>query len=212
MKISAVIPAYNEEKTIGSVLKTLKQVRLVDEILVVNDGSRDNTSQVAQGCGVKVLNLPQNQGKGAAVKAGVDNCKGDIVLLLDADLIGLETYHVNDLIEPVLKGYADMTIGVFRSGRLRTDLAHRISPYLSGQRAVRRSILDSISHLDAAGYGIEIALTRCIERHNIRTQEVVLEDMTHVMKEEKLGFLRGFCERLKMYWHIFKGLKLYKTN
>ena len=62
--------------------------------------------------------------------------------------------------------------------------------------------------MDATRYGIEVALTRYAENSGIRVKEVVLHDLTHVMKEEKLGFLRGFCARLKMYWEIVKSVKI----
>lgn len=207
MKVSAVIPAYNEEKTIADVISALKKVHLINEIIAVNDGSIDQTEKTAENSGARVITLPKNTGKGAAVKAGVGQCSGEIILLLDADLIGLSPAHVIRLLTPVIRDELDMTIGVFCSGRLRTDLAHRISPYLSGQRAIKRTILDNISHLEASGYGIEIALTRYAEKNSIRTGIVKLEDMTHVMKEEKLGLVRGIGERMKMYWHILKGLK-----
>ena len=207
MKVSAVIPAYNEEKTVANVINTLKQVPLINEIIVVNDGSYDQTSRAAESCGVRVINLSQNKGKGAAVKAGVDHCSGAVILLLDADLIGLSPAHVIRLLTPVIRDERDTTIGVFCNGRIRTDLAHKISPYLSGQRALKRTILDQISHLEASGYGIEMALTRYVEKNRIRTGIVQLEDMTHIMKEEKYGLIRGLGERMKMYWHILKGLK-----
>lgn len=207
MTVSAIIPAFNEENTIARVIYTLKKVQRVDEIIVVSDGSVDGTASVARSCGVDVIELPQNRGKGAAVKRGLDKCKGDIALLVDADLIGLKEKHIEDLLEPVINGSADMSVGVFSNGRVSTDLAQKISPYLSGQRAVKKSILDRIGNIECTGYGIEIALTKFAEKEKINIHEVELNDLTHVMKEEKLGFVRGFIERMKMYWQILKGLK-----
>ncbi len=208
MSISAVIPAYNEEKTITDVVNALKKAENIDEIIVVSDGSQDGTAVKAQLCGVKVIRLPENMGKGSAMKAGLEHSEGDIILFLDADLIGLTTEHINKLIEPVMNNRAAMAVGIFNNGRFSTDLHHKISPFLSGQRVVKRSILDAISDLEITGYGIEMALTKYVEKENIIVKEVILEDLTHVMKEEKFGLVRGFFERLKMYWEVYKGARL----
>ncbi len=204
MLISAIIPAYNEENTIMGVIDVLKKAENIDEIIVVSDGSRDKTAVSAEKCGVKVIRLTENMGKGAAIKAGLENCSGEYILFLDADLIGLTTKHINKLLEPILNNDADMTVGIFNNGRFSTDLHHRISPYLSGQRVVKRTILDGISNLEITGYGIEIALTKYVEKENIKVKEVILDDLTHVMKEEKFGLIRGFGQRLRMYWEVYR--------
>ncbi|MCR4434598.1 MAG: glycosyltransferase family 2 protein [Clostridiales bacterium] len=208
MFISAIIPAYNEEKTIVQVISVLKRMGKIGEIIVVSDGSTDRTACISQMAGAKVIQQPKNMGKGAAVKAGLEWSRGDVILLLDADLIGLREEHVNRLLEPIVQNRADMTLGVFSSGRIPTHLAHKISPCLSGQRAVRKSILEGISNLELLGYGMEIALTKYAETENIRLCEVELGDLTHVMKEEKLGLVRGFIERIKMYRQILREMKL----
>lgn len=208
MAISAIIPAYNEESTIASVINTVKKVDYIDEIIVVSDGSKDKTACISERCGARVIELPENRGKGAAVKAGLEICKGDVILLLDADLVGLSIKHIKNLLEPVLKDDADMAIGLFTSGRFSTDLAQKIAPHLSGQRALKKSVLNGLSNMEITGYGIEVALTRYAEKERIRTQEVELEDLTHVTKEEKLGFVKGFAQRMKMYWQIYRGFIL----
>lgn len=212
MQLSVVIPAYNEEKTIGNVLSVLKGIEIIGEIIVVNDGSKDKTAMIAQDFGIKLVNMPRNRGKGAALRAGLDVCTSGYVLFLDADLVGLKEEHVKKLSEPVLNKKADMTVGVFKSGRARTDIAQKLCPYLSGQRAFRKAVLDNMEFMDTAGYGIEIAMTKYIKKEKVKTIEVELDELTHVMKEEKLGFLRGFSQRMKMYWQIYRGLKLYRTH
>jgi glycosyltransferase involved in cell wall biosynthesis len=210
MHISAIIPAYNEESTISNIINVLKKVNSVNEIIVVSDGSEDNTVFVSKKCGAKVVELSKNMGKGAAVKAGLENCQGDIIILLDADLVGLNVEHVNKLLKPVIENSADMTIGIFNSGRFSTDLAQKIAPQLSGQRVAKRYILDSISNIEMTGYGIEVALTKYVQKENVRVAEVCLNELTHVMKEEKLGLAKGFRQRIKMYWQIYQGLRLAK--
>lgn len=209
MKSAVIIPAYNEEHTIGEVIGTVRQVPFVDEIIVVSDGSTDNTAAAAESHGAKVIPLTENLGKGGAMMVGVNNTEAEVVLFLDADLIGLQPGHVADLLLPVLEGRAEMTVGIFEHGRLATDLAQFIAPYLSGQRAVKRDLFGQLSNLEMTRFGVEVALTRFAKTAGISVVEVELKDMTHIMKEEKLGFLRGFLARLKMYWEIAKcvGLK-----
>ena len=204
MESIAIIPAYNEEKTIGHVLAVLKNTPLINKIIVVSDGSTDNTVQVAKSYEVEVIELTENRGKGGALKAGLDNNKADVVLFLDADLIGLTPKHVHSLLEPVINDQADMTIGIFDKGRIATDLAQKMAPYLSGQRALKFPLLEQISDLDVARFGVELALNRFMDTSGIRVQEVLLHDMSHVMKEEKFGVWKGMAARMKMYWEIIK--------
>jgi glycosyltransferase involved in cell wall biosynthesis len=208
MKVAAIIPAYNEEKNISSVLSVITQIEEVSEVLVVNDGSSDQTSQVAHSFGVRVLELEENQGKSMAMYAGVMHTKAPIIIFLDADLIGLTAKQVRDMIIPIIHGYADMTLGIFCSGRSMTDLAQKIAPNLTGQRALKRWVLDGLDYEDwQTGFGIEIAITRLAKNTNIRVMEIPLENVTHTMKEEKLGFVKGVAARAKMYWEIMKQLK-----
>jgi len=211
MEVIAIIPAYNEERNIGEVLSVLKRVDLIKRIIVVSDGSTDNTVNVAKSYGVEIIELLENRGKGGAIKAGLEKVKSDVVLFLDADLLGLTEKHVHNLVEPVLSGEADMTIGIFEKGRIATDLAQKMAPHLSGQRAIKFSLLEKISDLDVARFGVEVALNRFMESANIKVKEVILHDMSHVMKEEKMGVLKGMAARMKMYWEIIKYLTRVNT-
>ena len=204
MRTAAIIPAYNEERTIGEIIEAVRQVPLICETIVVSDGSIDNTAEVARAYGAKVVELTENMGKGGAMAVGVNHTDADIVLFLDADLIGLQPHHIVDLVLPVADGRAEMTVGLFEQGRLATDLAQFIAPYLSGQRAVKRGLLTQLSNLELTRFGVEVALTRFAKTAGISVLEVELKDMTHIMKEEKLGVFRGFLARLKMYWEIAK--------
>lgn len=210
MFISAIIPAYNEEKTILGVIDILKNVDLIDEIIVISDGSKDNTAMLARTSGVAVIELDENMGKGAAINEGLKICKGEVILFLDADLIGLKPRHVYCLLDPVIRDECDMAVGIFSSGRISTDLAQKISPKLSGQRAVKKPILDRMTNMEITGYGLEIALSMHVKKENVRVVEIGLDDLTHVMKEEKHGLVKGFGQRMKMYWEIYKGIRLAK--
>ena len=212
MNVTAVIPAYNEEQTIADVVKRVKNIDKIQKVIVVSDGSTDSTAEIARQYGADVIELNENVGKGGAIKAGINECGTEIILFLDADLIGLTEKHVLDLIEPVIDNKADMTIGIFKNGRMVTDLAQKVTPYLSGQRAIRKSIIDRIPNIDITRYGVEVALTKYVDKYNVRVQEVDLPDMTHVTKEEKLGIIRGVQARLKMYWDIVKILSSYNKK
>lgn len=208
MKVAAIIPAFNEESTIGDVITTLTQVDIIAEIVVVSDGSDDQTAEVADRLGARVIVHKENQGKAAAMKTGFEATVSPVVLFLDADLIGLSPTHVFTLLQPVLRGEADMTVGIFDEGRITTDLAQLLAPYLSGQRAVRREIVEEMFRheidADVCRFGIEVALTRHINNRGYRTHEVALEEMSHRMKEEKLGLVKGVKARIKMYYEILK--------
>ena len=212
MNVTAVIPAYNEEQTIADVVKCVKSIDKIQKVIVVSDGSTDSTAEIARECGADVIELDENVGKGGAIRAGINECGTEIILFLDADLIGLTEKHVLDLIEPVIDNEADMTIGIFKNGRMVTDLAQKVTPYLSGQRAIKKSVIDKIPNIDITRYGVEVALTKYVDKFNVRVQEVDLPDMTHVTKEEKLGIIRGVHARLKMYWDIVKILSSYNIK
>ncbi|MDI6895056.1 MAG: glycosyltransferase [Bacillota bacterium] len=208
MKVAAVVPAYNEERTIGAVLSVLVKCRGLDEVVVVSDGSTDGTARVARSFGVKVVELESNRGKGAAMAAGVAATDAPLVVFLDADLVGLREEHVTDLVLPVIQGEADMTMGTFTGGRLSTDLAQAITPFLTGLRAMRRQVIAEMPAVEVTRYGVEVALTRHARRQHLRVKEVPLPGLSQVMKEEKLGFWAGFARRLRMYWEIiWHGLR-----
>jgi glycosyltransferase involved in cell wall biosynthesis len=82
MSVSIVIPAYNESATVEAVIKAVKSLDIVDEVIVVDDGSTDETAQIAEKAGAIVISHATNSGKGAALKTGLKNSKGDIVALL----------------------------------------------------------------------------------------------------------------------------------
>lgn len=213
MKVAAIVPAYNEEQTIGSVLDVLVKDRSIDEIIVVSDGSTDDTAlKASRYAKVLVVDLLQNRGKGGAVKAGLDRTAAEVILILDADLIGLTPAHVKSLLEPVLKEEALMAVGIFEKGRAATDLAQKVAPFLSGQRAVKRELLQNISNLDLTRFGIEVALHSFVTENEITTEIVQLPELSHVMKEEKLGLWKGMSARAKMYWEIIRYVAKLDNN
>ncbi len=207
MKVAAIVPAYNERDRISVVLEAVKKAKLVDEVLVVCDGSTDGTYDVvAADPLIKVIRLETNRGKGGAMRAGAESTDADIVVFLDADLVGLSPEKVDAIVEPVVAARADMAIGIFKDGRGMTDLAQFLTPYISGQRSMRRDVFLSIPELDKVRSGVETAITKYFRSRRLRVERVPMTGCTHCMKEEKLGFARGFASRLKMYLDITRIL------
>ena len=206
MKVSVIIPAFNEEKTIGEVVETARNNPFVDEVIVVNDASTDRTPIIAKKRGAKVINFNQNKGKGWAYYEGVKASEGDIIIFLDADLIGLEPNHITELIRPIIEGEAVTTCGIFEKGRFLTDFSHKITPFLSGQRALTREVWENFSYDPNVRYGFEIVLTEYFWSNKIKVRYVILEGVTQLMKEEKVGKEKGRKWRFKMYKDIAKSV------
>lgn len=200
VKISAIIPAYNEENTIGSVVNALQSSSLVDEIIVVDDGSVDKTAKIASQQGARVIVMPQNQGKGEALTEGVRCCQGDILIFLDADLIGLQPQHIRTLLIPVKQGLLDMSIGTVDRGSLNKYLKFD-SPF-SGFRVLKKEFWEKVPQEYKRGYFIESALTYFAKIHHLRTQGFGLTGVKHVLKEKKHGLFLGLYYRIKMLAQI----------
>ena len=207
--VTAVVPAYNEATRIRPVLEALRQARLVQEILVVDDGSADGTREAAAACGVQVIRLPENCGKGTALRTGALVARGEILLFLDADLRGLLPAQVDALIYPVLHHQADMVIGSFRGGRAATDLGQMLAPHISGQRCLSRDFFLATPLVEGSRSGVETALTVHARACKLSVSTVPLIGITHPLKEEKLGLLRGALSRGHMYLDICATLGRY---
>lgn len=207
IKISLIIPAYNEESRIIPVLEAVTRSPLIDQVIVVDDGSADLTAEVARLYGVEVITYPDNRGKGSAMKTGIRLAKGDIIVFIDADLVGLTPKHLDTMIKPLLED-PDLVMvrGQFRGGRLRTDLAQTIAPAISGQRAVRKDFIASMPNLEKTGYGVEVAITKYSKQKQVKVKDVFLENLTHVIKEEKEGYAKGLTSRMRMYRDILVHL------
>jgi glycosyltransferase involved in cell wall biosynthesis len=211
-----VIPAHNEAQQIAPVINVLCQVNDLLQITVVDDCSSDNTSDVVRSycerdpC-IRLLRLPTNRGKGGAMAAGADASASDLIVFLDADLVGLRAEHVLALIEPVRNGVCSMALGLFTHGRRLTDWSHRLTPFLSGQRCLRWSLFRSTPDLVTARSGVEVALSLHAWRHGYRVMPVPWYGVTHVMKHEKRGWLRGRWLYLPMYGEIVRYLARHLT-
>ena len=210
-RVAVIVPAYNEESRIATVLWAAKQSRFADEIVVVSDGSSDGTAAAARKfAGVQVVEFPENRGKGAAMAAGVRATKADIVMFLDADLIGLRAEHVDLIVRPLLNGLCDMCIGIFRGGKFWSDSAQKFAPTISGQRAMRRALFLGVPHLDELRMGVEVSINAHVKRNKARVLRVILRGVANSHKEQKMGLVEGSKARLQMYGEMLTALKLSK--
>lgn len=167
-----IIPAYNEEEGLGSVIDGLKKLPEKYEIIIVDDGSTDNTYKVASEASIKVIRHPYNEGYGAALKTGIRNAKADIVLLMDAD-----GQHKPQDIAKLLKYIEayDMVVGsrtknsdvsaLRRPGKmilalLANYLAGMNIPDLnSGFRAIKRDMAMDFMHILPNGFSFTTTIT-----------------------------------------------------
>lgn len=211
--LAVIIPVYDEAGRVGQVLSVLREVDCLKEIIVVDDGSTDGTLEEVLHCATldartRVLSHANNQGKGQAVYKGKSTTRATYLLMLDGDLVGLNPQHVHDLIQPVIDGDAEMTLGLFRGGRFKTDLSHWLTPWLTGQRCLRTNLFRYVSKDAAAGYGIETALTVASRQQGWRCQHVTLGGVYHPPSEFHRGMWAGIKVRAKMYAQILRAFYL----
>jgi glycosyltransferase involved in cell wall biosynthesis len=206
LRTSAIIAAYNEEKTLADVLGALTQSRLVDEIIVVSDGSTDRTVEIARGFeGVTILALRENRGKGYAMRAGVDYAGGDVLFFVDGDMFGLTQQHIEALLRPVLRDECDMNIGVRNRGPIRNflHLEMKVGPVLSGIRAMKREVFETVPLRYQARFKIEASLNFFCSRAGFRQRQTIIYNLGHLIKENKRGLLDGLSGRWDMVREVF---------
>ena len=207
MKTTAIVAAYNEEKTIAAVLRALTGSPLIDEVIVVSDGSEDATVDVARTFeGVRTIALHENHGKGYAMAVGVANASNDTLFFCDGDMYNVTEEHIRALILPVLGGDAEMNIGIRNRGDI-TNFFHlrlKCGPVLSGIRVMKRHVFETVPVQYQSHYKIEAALNCFCEGSGFRQQETIIYDLGHVTKESKRGLRRGLRQR----WHMSREVTL----
>ncbi len=141
MTVSAIVPFYNEEKSVGKVVATLLASPLVSEIICINDGSTDNSLKVLEKYNRKitVITFSENQGKGKCVGEGIKKARGTYLLFCDADLIRFTVDHVRQMLEPILQGKTSVVFAVPTLQKTGAYSRHEV--FLAGERVYPRSAL-----------------------------------------------------------------------
>ncbi|HEX9258097.1 MAG TPA: glycosyltransferase family 2 protein [Acidimicrobiales bacterium] len=211
MRISIVVPAYNEEAFIGEVLDQIEALDLVDcEVIVVNDGSTDDTEAIVkerQSDRIRLVTKP-NGGKGSALRRGFEEASGDVVVVQDAD-VELRPANIPNLVAPIEAGRADVVYGsrflqpvagMRRSSRLAnwflttlTNLIYRtkLTDMETAHKAISRTFLAELP-LESSRYDIEVELTAKLARSGARIVEVPSTYTPRTVQEgKKIGIKDG---------------------
>ncbi len=200
MKTTAIVPAYNEEKNIPRVLRVLLKCEEIDQVLVVDDGSQDRTAEVSREMGAEVMTLEGNQGKGGAMRAGVESADADVISFFDADLVNLRPEHISLLFKPVLEEDAAMSVGVRDRYWGLPLLFIKIDPLLAiaGERAMKRFVFDSIPDKFMRGFAVETSLNYFCKVNNLKVSYPTLGGLGVIVKEKKWGWFKGLKNRFRM--------------
>ena len=190
-KVSVIIPAYNEEDTVAKVVEVIKKVSFVDEVIVVNDGSSDRTTEEAEKAGAIVITHEVNKGKGEALYTGYKEAECDIIAFIDADIYNLTSKKVEAMIKPILDGEAEITKTKFarESGRVTELTAKPLLNFffpeisfeqpLSGQFAARKETLKKINF--EKDYGVDVGIVIDADVLGITIMEVDIGAIQHDM-------------------------------
>jgi Glycosyl transferase family 2 len=211
LRVTCIIPAYNEAARIADVLAPVVGHPLIDEVIVVDDGSADGTAVVVAAvvaalAGVRLIALPENRGKSAALAVAMAQAQGDLLLLVDADLIGLSAHHLTALITPVLSGQTDLSISLRRNAPL---LWRWIGlDYISGERVLQKSLIaPHLPHLaNLPRFGFEVFLNSLTIAAGHRIAVVPWPEVISPVKGAKYGWWIGAKADIAMIRDLMRSV------
>lgn len=189
--VSCIIPAFNEGPRIAGVLAVVCAHPLITEVIVVDDGSRDDTvAQVAAFPDIRLICQDRNRGKAAAIAAGLRAAQGEIIVQLDSDLIGLDDAALEALIAPVLQGKADASISL--RGNAPWPWRKIGLDYISGERAMRRHLAPDPAELETLPrFGVEVRMNDLWLARGARLCVVSWPHVASPFKHAKCGWIAG---------------------
>ena len=206
---TCIIPFYNEEDRVLQVLEVVTQIKGITQIICIDDGSTDDTSEhiLAQWPQVLLVRLPYNQGKAAAVRQGVNLATNETILLMDADLQSIDKAEVEKAIQAIGRHNLDMLI-LRRINAPWFVKFDRGDTLLSGERIVKRKDLIHILNQEVNHYQVELAINLYMQKHN-RNVRWMPWSATNTYKAKKIGLVKGYQKEFKMFTDIvmYAGLK-----
>lgn len=188
IKISCLIPAYNEGPRIRNVLKAVDGHPLINEIIVIDDCSKDDTSKVvSEFQTVRLVKHEINKGKSQAIITGLREARNDTVMLIDADLVGITAQDIANLVKPVIDNEADMSISLRKNA---PAVWHWIGlDYISGERVLPKELL--LSHVFEIAklrpFGLETWMNKLIIAEKYRIKVVHWNHVESPFKYNKSG-------------------------
>ncbi|MGB3922081.1 MAG: alpha/beta fold hydrolase [Minisyncoccia bacterium] len=205
-KVAAIIPSYDEGERIGAVLKVVTAVPNIDEIIVVDDGSTDNTESVVKKFkSVQYLRNEANIGKAGSMERAVQSTDADIIFFCDADVIGLTPEIVKNIISPVTEGKFSMFIGI--RGNMMQKTVHLFA-INSGERALTREVWEKLPGYFKYKYRVEAGLNYWVKKY-FNGFGYKTFNYSQPIKEKKYGFIRGTILRwgmnLDVLWAYFRA-------
>jgi len=200
-----VIPARNEESTVGGVVRAALAARGVGRVVVVDDGSTDGTAAAALAAGASVVSARSVGDKGRALALGVAATTAPVLVFFDADILGTLPFHFEALAAPVLGGDCVLSCGIVDYG-WKSPLFLRLPP-ITGLRALRREVFAAIPQGRQNGFRIEIMINEVVARRRLPSTIRVLRGLTHRSKIEKVGWRRGLPSHLAMTGELLGCLR-----
>ncbi len=192
VKISAVISAYNEENSVAAVVKTTLDSKIIDEVIVFNDGSTDKTAenleQFISNPKYTYIEYEKNRGKSFAMVEGVEKATGDIIVFIDADILNFEEKHIKQLMIPLINKEAGMVIG----HPTENKFDEKLNPLqmLAGERALYKiDILPFLEDIRSTQYGIETMLNLYYMSKGKKIKFEYLWGVYHLTKIRKAGLI-----------------------
>lgn len=201
--IDIIIPARNEAATVGDVVAAAKGCAYVRDVIVVDDGSLDDTGDVAGAAGARVVRRPPHEGgsKAHAMEAGVAETDADAFFFVDADCLGLTSRHLDDIAEPFVAGRATMSLGWFDYG-IWNPVVNRLAP-TTGERIIPRWVWEAIPPARLDGYTIEMMINEVVAERHLRTVSRTMVGVSHRTKRDKFGPLQGWKESVAMFVDVW---------
>lgn len=197
MPYDVIIPARNEEETVGNVVRVAREAREVGSVFVIDDHSTDGTAGEARRAGAEVIPSRAEGDKAQALATGVSRSDREVLVFFDADILNLSPVHFESLAAPVVNGQRHMVCGLVDYGKIRNPLFLRLPP-ISGMRAIRRSVFEVIPPGRLNGFQIEIMINEVVARGALPTAIRVLSGTDHRSKVDKEGWSVGLRSHLKM--------------